>query len=174
MKNILVMMALIFSMGASAALTAEQKTALDKQIEMVKGWASNATIVAAVKAGAGADYATMTQDAWKALPVLDAKVRALSKTPAAEVLKKNKSDAVSEAFLNAADGTKVALLSKTSNWSHKGKAKHDDPMAGKTWIGDVEVDESTGAQQIQIAVPVMDAGKAVGSLCVGFTVSKLK
>lgn len=30
MKNILVMMALIFSMGASAALTAEQKTALDK------------------------------------------------------------------------------------------------------------------------------------------------
>ena len=67
-----------------------------------------------------------------------------------------------------------ALLSKTSSWSHKGKAKHDDPMAGKTWIGEIETDESTGAQQIQVAVPVMDAGKAVGSLCVGFTVSKLK
>lgn len=174
MKNILVMMTFLFSMGVSAALTAEQKAALDKQVEMVKGWASNATIVAAAKAGAGADYASMTQDAWKALPVLDAKVRALSKTPAAEVLKKNKTEAVSEAFLNAADGTKVAILSKTSNWSHKGKAKHDDPMAGKTWIGEVETDESTGAQQIQIAVPVMDAGKAVGSLCVGFTVSKLK
>lgn len=174
MKNILVMMTFLFSMGVSAALTAEQKAAIDKQVEIVKGWASNATIVAAAKAGAGADYASMTQDAWKALPILDAKVRALSKTPAAEVLKKNKTDAVSEAFLNAADGTKVAILSKTSNWSHKGKAKHDDPMAGKTWIGEVETDESTGAQQIQIAVPVMDAGKAVGSLCVGFTVSKLK
>ena len=46
-------------------------------------------------------------------------------------------------------------------------------MAGKTWQGAVEVDESTGTQQIQVAVPVMDGGKAIGSLVVGFAVSKL-
>jgi hypothetical protein len=46
-------------------------------------------------------------------------------------------------------------------------------MTGKAWNGAVEVDESTGAQQIQVSVPVMDGGKAIGSLVVGFSVAKL-
>jgi hypothetical protein len=69
---------------------------------------------------------------------------------------------------------KVAFLSKTTSWSHKGKAKHDVPMAGKTWQGTIEVDKSTGQQQIQIAVPVLDGGKPIGSLVVGLAVAKLR
>lgn len=81
---------------------------------------------------------------------------------------------VTEIFVNAADGTKVAFLSKTSNWSHKGKPKHDDPMAGKTWQGSIEMDESTGLKSIQVAVPVMDGGKAIGSMTIGYSITKLK
>jgi hypothetical protein len=80
---------------------------------------------------------------------------------------------VSEAFLSGADGFKVAFLSKPTNWSHKGKPKHDVPMTGKTWQGPVEVDESTGTQQVQVAVPVKDGGKVIGSLVVGLSVDKL-
>jgi len=116
----------------------------------------------------------MTQDKWKDLPVLDPKVRYFSKNPLAEFLKTKKSEMVSEAFVNAADGTKVAFLAKTSNWSHKGKPKHDDPMAGKTWQGAVEVDESTGQKSVQVSVPVMDGGKSIGSMTFGYSVSKLK
>lgn len=177
MQKVLLSLCLLFSFGAFANLTADQKAALDKQIAMAKTWAGEAAVVNAVKAQNAATpeaYKGMTQDSWKALGVLDPKVRDLSKNAVAEFLKSKKTDVVSEIFVNSADGTKVALLSKTSSWSHKGKAKHDDPMAGKTWIGDIELDESTGSQQIQIAVPVMDGGKAIGSMVVGYSVAKLK
>jgi hypothetical protein len=165
--------------GAFAAetLTAEQQTALTKQVEELKKLASDPKVVEAVKAvntAALADYKDMTQDKWKELPVLDPKVRYFSKTPLAEYLKTKKNDMMTEMFVSAADGTKVAFLSKTTNWSHKGKPKHDDPMAGKTWQGSVEMDESTGAKSIQVSVPVMDGGKAIGSMVTGFSTTKLK
>jgi hypothetical protein len=46
-------------------------------------------------------------------------------------------------------------------------------MSGKSWQGKVEVDESTGLQQVQVAVPVLDNGQAIGSLVVGLSLSKL-
>lgn len=177
MKNLLVSLCLMLSLGAFADLTADQKKALDKQIEVAKTWAGDAVVVSAVKAHnttAPEAYKTMNQETWKALGVLDPKVRDLSKNAVAEFVKSKKSDVVSEVFVNAADGTKVALLSKTTSWSHATSGKHKDPMAGKTWIGEVELDESTGSQQIQIAVPVLDGGKAIGSMVVGFSVAKLK
>lgn len=66
------------------------------------------------------------------------------------------------------------FLSKPSNWSHQGKPKHDEPMVGKTWQGGIELDESTGLQQIQIGVPVLEEDKPIGSLVLGFSISKLK
>jgi len=46
-------------------------------------------------------------------------------------------------------------------------------MTGKNWQGAVEVDESTGLQQIQVAVPVLDGDKAIGSMVVGLSLTKL-
>lgn len=172
------MLTAFLATGAFAeALTPEQTAALNKQIEEIKKLGSDAKVVEAVKAvnaAALADYKDMSQDKWKDLPVLDPKVRYFSKNPLAEILKSKKTDMITEMFVNAADGTKVAFLAKTSNWSHKGKAKHDDPMAGKTWQGPIEMDESTGLKSIQVAVPVMDGGKAIGSLTVGYSITKLK
>jgi len=67
----------------------------------------------------------------------------------------------------------VAFLAKTTNWCHKGKPKFDVPMTDKTWQGPVEVDESTGVQQVQLGVPVLDGGKPIGVLVVGISLSKL-
>ncbi len=173
----LMLSTLLVSSAFAEALTPEQTAALNKQVEEMKKMASDPKVVDAVKAvnaTALPDYKDMTQDKWKDLPVLDPKVRYFSKNPTGEFLKTKKNEMITEIFVNAADGTKVAFLSKTSNWSHKGKPKHDDPMAGKTWQGSIEMDESTGLKSIQIAVPVMDAGKAIGSMTVGYSITKLK
>lgn len=159
-----------------ADLDAGQKTKVDAAVTQVKTWAADPAVVAGVKAFNAApsdDVKSMTQDKWKGLPVLDPFVRSFTKNDAAAKIKGLKSEAVTEAFLSGADGKKVAFLAKPSNWSHAGKAKHDKPMAGETWIGDVEVDESTGQQQIQVSVPVLDGDKPVGSLVVGFSLNKL-
>lgn len=158
-------------------LDAETQAKVTAKIEAIKGWAADATLVKAVKAHnekLPAEVADMTQDKWKGLGILDPIVRSFTKNDAAAVLKAKKTESVGEAFLSAADGTKVAFLTKPSNWSHKGKAKHDVPMTGKTWQGAVEVDESTGLRQIQVSVPVLDGDKAIGSLCVGLDLTKLK
>jgi hypothetical protein len=160
------------AVAADAALQAK----LDQRIEQIKTWAADPAVVAAVKAhnaSEPADHAAMTQDKWTAMTILDPFVRSFSKSDAGVFLKSKKSDEVAEAFLSDAKGDKVAFLAKTTSWCHKGKPKHDQPMAGKTWQGNVEVDESSGAQQIQVSVPVLDGGKAIGSLVVGFAVGKL-
>jgi len=176
MKTILASVLVLLSLNVMAAdLPADKKAALDKQIETVKTWAASKAIVDAVKASNTApEGKDMTQDKWAKLSVLDPVVRGFTKNAAAEELKKTKGPAVTEAFVNNSAGIKVAFLAKTSNWSHKGKPKHDDPMAGKNWIGKVEVDESSGKSQVQVAVPVSDGGAVIGSLVIGFSVDDLK
>lgn len=168
---------LVLGARAEDTLSPEVQAKVDAKVKDIQTWAADNSIVNAVKsqnAAPPAEHAAMNQDKWKALTILDPFVRSFSKNPAGEFLKTKKDEAVSEAFVSGADGTKVAFLAKTSGWSHKGKAKHDDPMAGKNWQGPIEVDESTGLQQVQVAVPVLDAGKPIGSLVVGLSISKLK
>ncbi len=170
-----------FAIGFTSRLTAETDAALqakiDAKIAEVKTWAADPAIVSAVVAqntAMPAAYASMNQDTWKGLTVLDPLVRGLSRNPTALILKSHKAEWVAEAFLNDASGAKVALLSKSSNWSHGTSQKHTDPMAGKVWQGTAQIDESSGLQQIQIAVPVLSEGKPVGSLIVGISVTKLE
>jgi hypothetical protein len=158
--------------GLDPALQAK----LDAKATIIKGWASDPAVVGATKAhnaSEPADHAAMSQGKWTSLTVLDPFVRSFAKNEAGMFLKSKKSAEVTEAFISDAKGDKVAFLSKTSSWSHKGKPKHEVPMSGKVWYGGVEEDESTGVQQIQVSVPVMDGGKAIGSLVVGFSVAKL-
>lgn len=163
------------AMGATT--TADLKPKLEKKAKEIRWMSTDPKVVAAVRehnANLPAEAKTMTQEKWKALPVLDPFVRGLSKNALAEYLKTKRDPTISELFVSGADGTKVAFFGKTTYWSHKGKAKHDVPMAGKTYFGPVELDESTGVEQVQIGIPVLDAGKPVGSVVVGFEVAKLK
>ncbi len=153
------------------------QASIAKKLEVIRAMAADPKVVAAVKshnAAPSGDAKAMTQEKWKVLSTLDPVVKGLARNEAASALKSRRDDAVTEAFVSGADGAKVALLSKTSNWSHKGKPKHEVPMTGKEWQGPVEVDESTGQQQLQVSVPVLDGGKPIGSLVVGLSLAKLR
>jgi hypothetical protein len=158
--------------GIDAALQAK----IDEQIKQFATWAADPVIVDAVKAhnaSIPADQLSLTQEKWRELTVLDPQIRAFSKNPVGQLLKAKKSDVITEAFVSDAAGLKVGFIAKTSNWSHKGKPKHDVPMTGKTWQGAIEIDESSGQQQLQVAVPVLDGSQAIGSLVVGLSLNKL-
>ena len=174
----LVVLALVGTLtGLRAAdLEPEQQAKIDAKLAIVKTWAAEPALVAAVvahNAQLPADQAALTQEKWKSFTVLDPFVRSFSKNPAGEFLKSKKADWTTEAFLSDAKGFKVAFLAKPTGWCHAGKPKHDVPMTGKTWQGSVEVDESSGLQQLQVAVPVLKDGQPIGSLVVGLSLSKL-
>ena len=160
----------------SETLPAELKVSVESKTKLLLAWGSDPKIVAAVKAhnaSTSAAEQSMTNEKWKSLTLLDPFVRSYSKNELTQYLKTKADDSIAEAFVSGADGTKVAFLSKPTSWSHKGKDKHEMPMSGKTWYGPVEVDESSGARQIQVAIPVLDGKKPIGSIVVGLKVSKL-
>lgn len=162
--------------GHAQSVPPAQQAKIDAQIKVIAGWAADPAVVDAVRAHNAPlppELAGLNQEKWKALTVLDPIVRGFTKNATGQFLKSKKDDLVTEAFVSDAAGYKVAFLAKTSNWCHKGKEKHDVPMSGKTWQGAVEVDESSGQQQVQVAVPVLDGGKPIGSLVVGLSLTRL-
>jgi hypothetical protein len=149
---------------------------VDAQIKAIQEWAADPVILNAVKtqnATPPAEYTAMTQDKWKELSKLDPLVRSFDKSAAGQFLKSKRSEVIIRAFVSDAVGQKVAFTTKTLTWSHKGDPKHEVPLTGKIWQGAVEQDKVTGYEQIQIAVPVLDGAKAIGSLVVGLNISKL-
>lgn len=157
-------------------LAPEMKAKVDAQLKLFQPLGSDPVVVKAVKEynlAPPAEAQGMTQEKWKGLTVISPEVRYFSKNALAEHLKGKRTPVVAELFVSGANGAKAAFFSKTTSWSHLGKPKHDQPMAGKTWIGPVELDESTGKQSVQVAFPVLDAGKPIGSVVVGLDVSKL-
>jgi hypothetical protein len=152
------------------ALTPAMKAKAESKISAIKAWGSDPQIVAAVKAynaSPPAGAKEMTNEKWTSLTVLDPFVRSFGKDPLAEYLKSKRDESIAEVFVSGADGGKVAFISKTTSWSHKGKPKHEVPMSGKTFIGPIETDESSGQQQFQVGVPVLEGGKPIGSIVVG-------
>lgn len=178
-RSLLVMVALTLCMTLSAnaqPLDAAARAKVEKQIQSLKALAAAPEVISAVKAfntNPPAAYKGMTNENWKGLTLLDPLVRNLAKNGVAQFLKTRKMDLITEAFVSGADGGKVGFLSKTTSWNHRGKAKHDTPMSGQVWIGPVEVDESSGQRQVQVALPVMEGGKPIGSLVIGLSFSKL-
>jgi len=121
-----------------------------------------------------AELSSMTNDKWKKLSILSPEVKLVTKGALSQYLVKNKPEFISEVFVSAANGTKVGFISKPTSWSHLGNPKHDLPMQGKKWTGDVELDESTGIKQIQVSFPVLDENKKpIGSIVFGLDVSKI-
>jgi hypothetical protein len=96
-----------------------------------------------------ADAKAMTNEKWHQLTLFDPFVRAISKNPLSERLKGICNDEIIKIFVSGSDGGKVGFNAKTEHWTHKGMPKHEVPMQGKTWIGTVKLDESTGMQMIQ-------------------------
>lgn len=166
-------LSITISAPSAAKLTPELQTKLDKAISLCKPLSTDETIVAAEKAYNSAPPSTMTNNAWKKLTPLSPDVMALIKSDIGIYLKAIKLDYITEMFLNGADGGKVAFLSKTTSWNHKGDGKHDFPMGGKTWIGAIAVDESSGVEQIQVSLPIVDGSDPIGSIVIGFGIAQL-
>ena len=147
------------------------------QVWNAQGWAASPALVEAVVAqNAKGPIAGMTNEKWKTVPEGDAVVQGFINNEVAKFLKAEmaKTDGICVgAFLNSAQGEKVAFTEKTGSYIHKGSAKFDVPFTtGKPWQGKPELEEKIYV--IQISVPVLSEGKPVGALVVEIDGTKLE
>ena len=83
----------------------------------------------------------------------------------------------SEIFVTDNLGANVAMTDKTSDYWQGDEAKFKKSFnggAGSVFVDEVKFDDSTQAYLVQVSVPVMDAGRAIGAITIGIDVDKLK
>ena len=160
-------------------ITPAVQAELDREKAIVAGWAADPTIVKAVEEqNRKGPIADMDKSKWKATRRSDPIVKQFQDNPAGRFLRskmRESSGVVTEAFLNAAKGEKVAFAEKTTSYIHAGAAKHDVPFTtGKPWQGKPEFDESSQTYAIQVSAPVLAQGRPIGSLVIGVSLSHFK
>jgi hypothetical protein len=169
---------LTFAIASLGQAPPELQAKLNPEIKHLETLSGDPQVVSAVKTYNSATPApeakAMTNDKWHNLTLFDPFVRAIGKSPLSEYLKTKRDDVITKIFVSGADGGKVGFDAKTEHWTHKGIPKHEIPMTGKTWIGPVKLDDSTGLQLIQVGLPVLDGGKPIGSIVFGLRADKLR
>ena len=155
---------------AALDLTPAVQAELDRLKQTAAEWAADPLIVGAVKAQNGkGPVAGMDNAKWKSIRRSDPTIQAFVQSPAGQFLKAKiqaSSGTLDKAFLNAAQGEKVAFAEKTISYLHKGQEKFDVPMStGKPWqMSKQWFDESLQGFALQVSAPVMDGGKVIGVL----------
>ena len=170
----------VVALASSFEITPAVQAELEKQTKALAAWASDPVVIGAVKEqNAKGPIPGMDNAKWKTIRRSDAIVQALVGNAAGQLLRK-KIDAsngtLDKAFLNGAQGEKVAFAEKTISYIHKGQDKFDVPMStGKAWqMAKPWFDESLQGYAMQVAVPVMDGGKAIGVLVASVPVNYLE
>jgi hypothetical protein len=170
----------VVALASSFEVTPAVQAELEKQTKALAAWASDPVVIGAVKEqNAKGPIPGMDNAKWKTIRRSDAIVQGLIKNAAGEFLKKKievGGGALDKAFLNGAQGEKVAFAEKTISYIHKGQEKFDVPMStGKPWhMTKPWFDESLQGYALQVAVPIVDDGKVIGVLVASVPVTYLE
>lgn len=178
--SVLVMFVL---MGSTMVLAEE---APQKVKDLAKGtlakFGTDPIIVKAVKA-ANAEGKTLDQiqdkDAkWKATAGVVDYMKALMDSECGKYLQKilGSESYYAEIFVMDNQGANVAMTDKTSDYWQGDEAKFQKSFAGGSgavFVDEVEFDDSTQVYAVQVSVPVMDGGKAIGAITFGIDVDKI-
>ncbi len=151
---------------------------LDEQKAIIKEWAAQPEIIAAVQAqNKKGPVPGLTNPKWQALSPNDPLVQYIARNPTSLFLKEKVASShglIAEAFISAQQGEKVAFASKPSNYTHHGALKFELPMTGQQWQGEPAFDESSQTRTIQIATPVFDQTTPIGVILIGISIDKLQ
>ena len=150
--------------------------------ELVK-LGSDPVIVDAVKAenakGKTLEQIKAMDEKWKSTPGIADFMKALMDSKCGQYLKKmqSKNDYFAEIFVMDNKGANVAMTDKTSDYWQGDEEKFTESFKGGTGalhISDVEFDDSSQSYLVQVSVPVMDGGKAIGAITFGIDVDAVE
>jgi hypothetical protein len=161
---------------------ADNGAKIHKVGEYIKTLGTSPVLVAAVKKqnslGTNLDSTKAQHKLWLASPGIDDTMRELMENAAAkQMLGIAKSRPyILQMFLMDKQGANVAMIHKTTEYWHGERPwfqKSFNGGNGAVFVDQEKFDESTQAYLVQISVPIMDGGKAVGALTVGIDIGKL-
>lgn len=172
-------------LGAVVATAGEPAPAKVKALgdSTLKAVGTNATVVAAVKAANAAgqtlDQIKARDAEWQKSPGVTKEMQALIDNACGKYLQglQKEMPFLAEAFVMDNQGANVAMTDKTSDFWQGDEPKWQESFkggAGAVHVSDVKFDDSTQTYTVQVSVPVMDGGKAIGAITFGVDVDQVQ
>lgn len=169
--------------GAFPVMGEEAPESVKQLAPTLTAWGKDSVLIDAVKAQNSKDISLDSikkRDAeWRKVEGLDAEMTSMMESPAAKKMfefEKSK-PYFFELFLMDNQGANVAMTNKTSDYWQGDEAKWQESFkggSGAVHIGEVEFDESAQDYLVQISVPVMEGGKAIGAITIGVNIDTLE
>lgn len=177
--------AIVAAILAAPALAGEPAPAQVKALvdAKLKAIGTNATVVAAVKAANAAgqtlDQVKARDAEWQKTPGVTPAMKALMDNACGKYLHGLQDELpwLAEAFVMDNQGANVAMTDKTSDYWQGDEPKWQESYkggVGAVHVSDVKFDDSSQTYTVQISVPVMDGGKAIGAITFGIDVDKVQ
>jgi len=174
----------IISLGQENLSQAQVQEVIKDKIGAVVKLGSHSLIVKAVMdqnaKNMSMESIKKADEEWKASKGLTPFKISLQKSPVGNFIKRkmrlNKS-IYSEAFLTDNQGANVTAFPATSDYWQGDESKWTESFNngdGKVYIGEVELDESSGSYATQVSVPVKDQGNTIGVLVIGIKLSYIE
>lgn len=161
----------------------EVPAALTKHLSDLQKLGENPVLVAAVKAqnakAVGLDAIKKRDAEWMAKTGVDAGMKEIMENEPAKELTKIESSQpfYFELFLMDNQGANVAMTNKTSDYWQGDEEKFTKAFkggVGEVFVAQPEFDDSANAYLIQVSVPVIADGKAIGVLTIGVNLDELE
>jgi len=182
-KGILVV-ALVFGLGTVPAQGGEKapQAVLDLAEQTLAKLGTDPVIVKAVRTengkGKTLDQIKAMDEKWMGDAGVADYMKAMMESECGRLLRSimESESYYAEIFVMDNQGANVAMTDKTSDYWQGDEAKFQKSFAngqGAVFVDEVEFDESTQAYLVQVSVPVMDGGKAIGAITFGIDVDEL-
>ena len=181
-SSVIIGLFLVIGSGMGFAEEAPQAVK-DLASTKLAGYGSDGVIVAAVKnqnvAGKSLSDIQAADKKWQATAGIDDFMKSLMSSECGKHLEgiMNSADYFAEIFVMDNQGANVAMTGKTSDYWQGDEGKFKNSFAGGSgavFVDQVEFDDSSQAYLVQISVPVMDGGKAIGAITFGIDVDKVQ
>jgi hypothetical protein len=180
--SISIILSLLFSFGFAVAAEKAPPKVYDLAKNQLAALGSDPVIVTAVKEhnAKGISLAQIKQmdEKWKGTAGVADYMKALMDSACGQHLRKLQDGAeyFAEIFVMGNQGANVAMTDKTSDYWQGDEAKFKNSFAGgkgAVFVDEVEFDDSAQAYLVQVSVPVLDGGKAIGAITFGVDIDKV-
>ncbi len=155
---------LLTNVAQAEAITPDVQAKVEKYQKKLAEWAANPTIVAAIKEANAKGPGAMNNGAWDDLKDEDPKVKSLQSSAAGKLLKTWEEDkGINKLFIRDEKGNLVASSNKALLFNNASRPQFSNSAKGQVWAGnEMKPDPTTQIMSVQISVPIMDGGKAIG------------
>ena len=165
-RSLVLALGLSLASAANAALPAEIQAKVDNYKKTLSEWAADPLVVKTTNEANARGSVGMSNAKWDELADNDPAIQATLTSPVSQKLRKWEEDkGINKLYLRDKNGNVIAGVTRTTLFNAAKRPHIAAALKGEmAHTDEIKPDPSTQVKSVQLAVPVLDAGKVIGVL----------